>query len=67
VARKRTLTSDETRTIIEEVRGREQSAHPDQTIQVFVSRETDDAGQPQIRVLRTGTSEAAERPRETKR
>jgi hypothetical protein len=67
VARKRTLTSEETRKIIEAVRGREQSAHPDQTIQVFVNRETDDAGQPQIRVLRTGTSNAAELPRERRR
>ena len=64
MARKRTLTSEETRKIIEEVFGREQSAHPDQTIQVFINRETDDAGQPRIRVLRSGTSEAAERPRE---
>ena len=65
MARKRTLTSEETRKIIEEVFGREQSAHPDETIQVFVNRETDDAGQPRIRVLRSGmTSEAAERPRE---
>lgn len=67
MARKRTLTSEEMRKIIEEVGGREQSAHPDQTIQVFVGRETDDAGQPQIRVLRTGPSEAAELPRETRR
>jgi hypothetical protein len=57
---KRKLTTEKKKKIIEEVKAREQAAHPDQIIQVFVSDETDDAGQPRVRVLRTSTSGTAE-------
>jgi hypothetical protein len=60
VTGKRTLTTEKKKKIIEEVRAREQAAHPDQIIQVFVNDQSDDAGQPQVRVLRTSAFGAGE-------